>query len=559
MLALLAIVSLTFGALSQYDVFADDVKKTEAKEDEPALGQDPRKLADGLNDLFDQLHKENKIKASKVCDDDTFLRRAYLDLVGRPPLPEEIEQFNPGKSRDIWGNKKEEKRAAVIDRLLESREHAKHFASMWTVILIGRDADGNSKRFLRQYLEQAFFENKSWAQMTYDMVAVRGDTREKPEVGYLMSFQNKQQDMAGITSKVFLGKQIQCAECHDHPYEDFSQHEFNSMAAFFQHGRTGARGEGKDRYWFTRGDKIVKDKHDARVVKVGREYKFPQYIGRESYELTVGKTLRESLAEWMTSPDNKYFREMGVNRYMAYFLGMGFVTPVDDFNSLNEPSFPRVLEVMGKDFAASGYNTRYLIRAIMNSDLYQRETDTNRTNRDDFKFYSRGYVRKLTPEQIHRSILHVVGIERLNPYDPIRDVAESKMTPEEKAAKKIRDGVNGWRGHIGNQMRIAYGADPDMRELGDYDGTLVQALMLLNAHLLGPGWLTNSIDKIMEEHTSHNDRVRAIFMTVLGRRPDKTDAAIMGGIMGSWAGGGREVYEDLFVALMNTTEFATNH
>src|SRR5690606_11916040 len=113
-----------------------------------------------------------------------------------------------------------------------------------------------------------------------------GDTTSNPEIGYLMSFENKPQDMAGITSKVFLGKQIQCAECHDHPYEDFSQHDFNGMKAFFTHGRTGARGEGANRVWYTRGDKVVQDKHDARVVNVGKEWHFPQYIGRESYELT---------------------------------------------------------------------------------------------------------------------------------------------------------------------------------------------------------------------------------------------------------------------------------
>jgi hypothetical protein len=558
LLALLAFAAVASAVLSSYDLQADESKKTESQKDEPALGQDPHKLAGALNDLFDGLHKENKIKASRVCDDDTFLRRAYLDLLGRPPLPDEIDEFNPGGRKDTLGNRGDDKRRALIDRLLESPEHAEHFADWWTVILIGRDADGNSKRYLRRYLRESFAANKPWSEMTHEMVSVQGDTNSNPEVGYLMSFQNSVADMTGITSKVFLGKQIQCAECHDHPYEDFKEEEFHAMAAFFRHARTGQRGEGANRVWFTRGDKVVQNKHDALVHKVGKEYRFPQYIGRESYQLTEGRTLRQSLADWMTSPDNRYFREMTVNRYMAYFLGMGFVTPVDDFNSLNEPTFPRVLEIMGLDFAASGFNTRHLIRAIMNSKLYQREVDTNRTNRNDFQYYSRAYVRKLTPEQIHRSILHVVGIERLNQHDPIRDVPESKLTPEEKANKKIRDGINSWKGHIAGQMRIAYGTEPDHRELGDYDGTLVQALMMLNSHLLGPSSLTNTIDDIMERHASHNDRVRHIFMTVLGRRPTSRDAAILGGVMGSW-GGGRAVYEDLFVALMNTTEFATNH
>lgn len=557
-LAILGLLAAVSGLLSQYTVAAEDHKKSETERAPKALGQDWSKMRDGLNDLFGQLHEDAGIKASRICDDDTFLRRAYLDLVGRPPLAAEIAEFNPGK-KDSEGRKGQEKREALIDKLLAMPEHALHFADWWTVTLIGRDADGNSRRYLQQYLRQAFSENKPWSQMVYDMIAAEGRTPENPEIGYLMAFQNRKTDMAGVSSKVFLGKQIQCAECHDHPYEDWTTDDFEGMEAFFRLFNTGAKGDGADRYWFTR-DTVVHNKHEAsNKVRMKGKYMFPTYLGRKTWEFEDGDNLRISLAKWMTSADNGWFRNMTVNRYMAYFLGMGFVTPVDDFNAINEPSFPVVLEMMGKDFAASGYDTNYLIRAICTSELYQREVDTNRTNRDDFRYYSHSFVKRLTPEQIQRSILHVIGVERLNEQTFIRDVPEAKMTDEEKAAKKINDQINGWKNNVGRLIRDAYGADPQMYEFGDFDGTIIQALMMMNADLMGPMNLKNSIRDIMENYTTQADRISQIFMTVLGRKPSKMDIAILNGTVARWGGDDEASYVDLMVALMNTTEFITNH
>jgi hypothetical protein len=553
----LAVLAILCGVLSEYVVHADDAKP-DKKSEAPALGSDWHNLRDGLDVLFEQLQKENGIRASKICDDDTFLRRAYLDLLGRPPLPEEIEAFAPGK-RDSKGNRPSEKREALVDELLNSPEHALHFADWWTVVMIGREADGNASRYLHQYLQKAFAENKPWSAITTDLIATKGGkTPENPEIGYLMAFDNVDNDMIGITSKVFMGKQIQCAECHDHPYEHWTQNDFVAMSSFFRLSSVGARGEGADRYWFI-NDEVPKSAAELdRKVRINGKLKGPTPLGGETWKWQPGVTLREALAAWMTSPDNQWFRNMTVNRYMAYFLGMGFVTPVDDFNAINEPTFPIVLEQMGKDFAASGFDTRYLIRAIMNSTLYQREVDTNRTNRADFQYYSRTFVKRLTPEQIERSILHVIGYERLNPYQPVRDVADDKLTPEEKANKHIRDGVNNWKYHVGRLMRDAYGADPQMYEFGDFDGTLIQALLMMNGNLLDTGHLKNAVTDILARFKSHKDRVEQIYMTVLGRKPTSQDIAIMNGTFANWGSTDYAAYEDLFMALMNTTEFITN-
>ena len=556
----LATLALMFGALAQFEVRADDPpkpnKKTEAKKN--PTGQDWSALRDGLNGLFAQLQKDAGIKPSKICDDDTFCRRIYLDLLGRPPLPEEIEAFNPGR-RDADGNKGEGKREALIEKLLAHPDHALHFADYWTTVMIDRNGDGNARRYLHQYLRAAFAENTPWNEMVTKMVAGQGQTPANPEIGFLMSFQNSKADTIGITSKVFLGKQIQCAECHDHPYEHWTTNDFEAMRSFFNLSSTGAKGEGAARYWFTRDVELKSDMDLAKRVSIKGKLTRPTPLGGATYEWTEGQTLREGLAAWMTSPDNQWFREMTVNRYMAYFLGMGFVTPVDDFNGMNEPSFPIVLEQMGKDFAASGFDTNHLIRAICSSELYQREVDTNRSNRDDFRYYSRSFVKRLTPEQIRRSLVSVLGVDRLNPYEPVRDVPENKLTPEEKANKLIADRVNNWNNNLGRLIRDAYGADPQMYEFGDFDGTIIQALMMMNADLLNTGALKNSVTDILERYSSHRDRINQIFMTVLGHKPSKMDIAILNGTFANWGGDSNDAYVDLFIALLNTTEFITNH
>jgi hypothetical protein len=552
----LALASLLFGALSQFVVRADDVKKSEAEE-RPA-GQDWGALRDGLNGLFGDLQKDAGIKPSKICDDETFLRRIYLDLLGRPPLPEEIEAFAPGR-KDPQGRKGNNKREALIEQLLAHPDHAEHFSDWWMVTMIGRDADGNARRYLRQYLRQAFAENKPWDQLVRTLVTAKGKTPENPELGYLMAFQNLKTDMAGITSKVFLGKQIQCAECHDHPYEGWTTHDFEGMEAFFRPFSTGQKGEGENRYWFNNDQPMRNPAEFERRIRMKGAYKGPTFLGGETLEFEPNLVPRDALARWMTSPENEWFRNMTVNRYMAYFLGMGFVTPVDDFNSINEPTFPVVLEQMGKAFAASGFDTHFLIKAICSSELYQREVGTNRSNRDDFMYYSRSFVKRLTPEQIQRSILSVIGVERLNQTPQIRDVPESKLTDEEKAQKKIRDGVQNWKNNLARLMRDAYGADPQMYEFGDFDGTIIQALMLMNADLLSTGALKNAVSDILQRHSVHRDRVYQIFMTVLGRNPSKREIAILEGTFSNWPNKNDEAYYDLFAALMNTTEFITNH
>jgi hypothetical protein len=230
---------------------------------------------------------------------------------------------------------------------------------------------------------------------------------------------------------------------------------------------------------------------------------------------------------------------------------------VDDFNSFNQPPLPVVMEIMGKDFAASGFDMRYLIRAITTSKIYQREVNPNRTNREDRIYYSRQYVRSLTPEMVENSIFKVVGIDRLNPHGVVRDVPDNKLTEEEKRWKMTRDRIRNYKGYVRRLIRDAWGGDPVIKDVDNHDGNILQALMFLNAELIPQG-VNHSLQEILAKYEHPADRIKLIFMTVLGRKPSARDIARMNAIVAKWDGGDT-VYEDLFVALMNTTEFVNRH
>ncbi|MEE9312178.1 MAG: DUF1549 domain-containing protein, partial [Planctomycetota bacterium] len=371
-------------------------------------------LRDGLDDAFEELQKDAEIKPSRLADDNVFLRRLYLDLIGRPPTPEEIDAFKPGR-KNAGKLKGQAKREWMIDQLLKSPEYNAHWGRHWAVLCNGRNGNVNYLRLLTQHFADQFSKTRKFGEIVDSILTATGDTRTNKGIGYLANFGNRKNDVAGITSKVFLGKQIQCAQCHDHPYEKWTTDDFEGMEAFFRLTSTGNKGQGKNRYWTIRDRAKGPTKHHVSGgVKMKGKYLFPTYLGRVTYEFDADKTLRQSFSTWMTSKDNSWFREMTVNRYMAYFMGVGFVVPVDDFNSLNEATFPKILDAMALTLAANDYDLDYLVKAICSSQMYQRESKTTRKNRHDRAYYTHQFVRRLTPEQIMQSVEHVIGVRRFN-------------------------------------------------------------------------------------------------------------------------------------------------
>ncbi|MBX3459356.1 MAG: DUF1549 domain-containing protein [Planctomycetes bacterium] len=551
MLALPALAAIACLVAAHFNVAAQK-KGGEDRDTTPQLGKDWRALRDSMDNAYEQLQADAGVKPNKIVDDSIFLRRIYLDLTGAPPSIDEINAFAPGR-KDANGLRGQAKREALVEKLLASPEFAQHMATWWRVIMTERQGDGIYHNYLQRYLEEALTDNKPWNEVVHGLIAAKGRTPDVPGLGFLLTFENDRVAMAGQTSKVFLGRQIQCAECHDHHYEAWTMSDFESYAAFFRFFNTRAEGDGADRYWYSVDGGVLSEADAMRRLRLTGKYKLPRYLGEKDWTYEKGKDLRTSLADWMTSADNAWFREMTVNRYLDYFMGVGFVNPVDDFNSFNTPALPVVMQVMGRDFAASGFDTRYLVRAIVTSRMYQREVSPNRTNRQDRVYYSRNFVRSLTPEMVERSILKVTGIDRLNPHLHVPDLPVEKLSEDEKQAKVVRDRIAGYKGNLRTLIRNAFSNEEVVKDVDDHDGSIMQALLFMNAQLL-PDYLNNSLKEILARYPGKIERATAIFMTVLGREPSTRDKHILNATFANWKGGD-DIFEDLFVALLNTTEF----
>lgn len=544
--------ALVIGCLLASSQLAEGQKRKSrtAKVDDTA-GKDWRVLRDALDETFETLQQDEGIIPAPITDDSTFLRRVYIDLTGAPPSPEEIAAFAPGHLKRK--QTQQEKREALVEQLLASPEFNDHMATWWATLLSERVGYANMSY---QPLHTGFQNNIGWDTVVRNLMMPEPPKkagRSTVNLGYYAGGYFQQltylQDfgyLAGTPVKVFLGRQIGCAECHDHPYDDFTQDDFEAWGGFFK-TFVRAQKSGDETYLRITGDIPFKDTADLeRQLQLTGKYKLPRYLDGTEWRHVPGKTPRQQMVEWMTSPENPWFREMTVNRYMDYFLGIGFVTPVDDFNALNDVTIPVILRVMGKDFADSGFDSRRLIRAIVNSRLYQRMAAPNLTNADDRMLYSRQQVREMTPEMMERTIMKVTGIERLNPP---RSAAGRRQA---QTASAYGYG-SAYRMQIRAMLREAYEGDPVVKDVDDRNGNPMRALLFMNADLLPKGQ-KSTLTEILRRTQSKSLRGELIFQTVLGRYPTEREKEILDDTFVKW-GGGEEAYEDLFVALMNTSEF----
>lgn len=542
--ALLAIVCV---ALGHSPVEADRSHGTK-------LGQDWRKLSNSLDSAYEAMHKDAGVVATPIVDDDTFLRRVYLDLTGAPPSPDQIKAFNPGR-HEIGDRRNAQQREALIEQLLAAPEFTQHMSQWWTVVLNERQPGRIGPRRVSEltgYLMRAFAANTPWDMVVRDLMGT-GKGSGLPLLPMMLADQGEFAYVSGNVPRVLLGRQIQCAECHDHPYDPWTMDDFEAWTAFFKSFITSYEA-GDEVYLRVGMDMQFSSARDleAQLDLKGR-YKLPRYLDGTNWKPGSGLTLREDMTNWMISKDNPWLSEMTVNRFITYFMGVGFVNPVDDFNSLNDPTIPIVLRVMGEDFAASGYDIRYLIRAIVNSRMYQRETGANLTNIDDRMLFSRQFVRELSPESVQRSILKILQVETLNP--PAKATRRIGAAQAAEAAKDLNVAIYVQR--LTQMINNAWQGEPPHKDVDDRGGNIDRALMFMNGDLM-PRGLKTSLSEILKTHRKPRDRAEAIFTTVLGRRPKVHELDLLEATIKDWSGKRRsddEVFEDLFLSLMATPEF----
>ncbi len=497
-------------------------------------------------DYIDAMLKESwelaSVKPSKPAGDEEFLRRAYLDVLGRIP--------NLREATDFLKSKEPGKRAKLVEYLLVHPDHAKNFATQWKVILLGRKAQPREVDAvaLTAWLRRQFADNRPWNEMAYEILAAKGSSKDNGAINYTMAhMMDGAVNLTSITTRVFLGQQIQCTQCHDHPSNDWKQADFWGINAFYKGLKreevrkadvTGA--EVVDHYVLSDvpTDKWSSfERRDARIGTVP-----PTFLDGRKISPDKGVDRREALARFITEPANDAFARAFVNRTWGHFFGRGFVQPVDDFGPHNPASHPELLDKLAKDFQESGYDARAVIRWLMNSEAYGLTSVAIKENEKDETLFTHMNLKPMTPEQLFDSLIVATAAHKAGGDDNSRR----------------RDQ---WMG----QFVFAF-ANDEGDESSSFQGTIPQALMMMNGELMvkavgreSGSFLTDLLERARLQAKGAVDVfvVNHLYLAALSRYPSKAELGLARRYLGKYEDT-IGVMEDMFWALLNSNEFVLN-
>ncbi len=542
-----------------------------------------------------------RIPPSPLCDDATFLRRASLDAIGTLPTAEEARAFVTDTRTD--------KRARLVDELLARPEYVDYWTLQFADLLQNRkerDHDVRGTKGVRAFhawLRTQVEANRPWNELARQILTASGDCVTQPEVGYYVTLvgekKAEESEVTDGVAQAFLGNRIGCAKCHNHPLEKFTQDDYYHFAAFFSrvslkrvdpmNGATALVAESKDEMdqrkriadmekslgeqeagleklggeELEKARKKVADQKkkiedatkqlaEARLKKKPgvvqprtRKMMAPQPLDRSAVEAKPGEDPRLFLAKWITDPANENFSGAMVNRLWKHFFSVGLVEPVDDLRASNPPTNPELWRTLNKEFVASGYDLKHVMRLILNSRTYQLSSSTLPGNQADRKFYSHYYARRLPAE---------VMLDAVSAATDVPD--EFKGYPAGTRAVQLPEpGVASYFLTLfGRSDRVTACACERMGEV-----TLPQLLHLQNGDEL-PKKIRSGEGRLARLLKNENDDevIPEIFWTTVIRQPRAEE---LKSIRASLAAGDarEEVYRDLFWALLNSKDFAFNH
>lgn len=496
----------------------------------------PRKnVIDGL--VWDKLQNLG-IVPSGPASDPTFLRRAYLDVIGRLPTPEETRAFLADPSPS--------KREVLVDTLLQRPEYADHWANKWVDLLRPNPYRVGIKAVLNfdAWIRDAFRRNLPYDEFVRQILTARGSTWE-PGAATMFRDRREPEELTTMVSQLFLGIRLECAKCHHHPFEVYGQDDFYGFAAYFQ--RVGRKGTGLSPP-ISGGEEIVFTSNKARPVTnpaTGATMEPKPLFGSAPPPSAPNADPRETLAGWLTSPDNPYFARVIVNRAWADLMGRGLVEPVDDLRATNPPSNAPLLDALAEEFRRNGHDLKRLLRTIMTSHVYSLASTPNERNVADTRNYSRHYRQRLRAEVLLDAISDISGVPET--FD---------------AAPPGTRAVAIWTHRIDSLFLDTFGRpdenqDPPCERLPD--SSVVQALHLMNAPNLHAKITSDRAlpNRLVQAGKSAEEIVEELYLWTYARFPTDEERAV-----------GREVFaqaqdpktvreaaEDLLWALINTPEF----
>ena len=484
-----------------------------------------------------------EIQPSELCTDEEFLRRVYLDVVGLSPTTQEVRAFLADKRAD--------KRALVIDALLERPEHAEFWASKWADLFRLRfDTLGDKGTWgLYRWLRDGIATNKPYDQFVREIVAAEGSTDENPAANFYRVFTTPDEAAEG-TAQIFLGVRTMCAKCHDHPFEKWVQTDYYGLSAFF--AQTARKPGGK------RDEVIVSCNQvaaQAQHLKTG-ELLSPKFLDGPFVPVGADGNAREVLAQWLTSKDNPFLARAAVNRIWSQLLGRGIIDPVDDIRSSNPPSNAALLDALAKDFVAHNFDQRHIIRTILNSRTYQLSGRTLPSNAADKLNCSHFLPRRLTAEQLVDSLNQITGTREAY-RSRVPGGATVALPVTASRASQVPDRM--LSSEVLDLFGRPRGESSCTCERGD-EASMAHALHLINGksmleRLNNPN---GNLSKLLKTAGMSNEQlVEELFVLVLCRSPKDNERAAA---LRHFAANKRDdAAVDLAWALLNTKEFLFNH
>ena len=340
--------------------------------------------------------KQLKYLPSEICSDEEFVRRLYLDVIGFLPSAEELQTFAQNPAAD--------KRAKLIDQLLDRPEHAKFWALKWGDLLrlTSSQVGGDGVYKYYRWLERSLRENMPYDQFARELLTATGSTMNNPPANFYRTAGDTN-DCVETISQIFLGARLQCAKCHNHPFERWTQDNYYGLSAFFNRvQRKKTRRADELFIWTTNTGEVTQP-------RTGKQMKpWLPIVG--DVEKETGNDRRQIFTSWLTGKDNPYFGKIEVNRIWSHLLGRGIVDPPDDFRDTNPPSNAELLDALAKDFSEHGYDRQHMMRVILNSRVYQMSFRPNAFNETDTKYFSHFQPRLLSAEQLLDAICHVTNV-----------------------------------------------------------------------------------------------------------------------------------------------------
>ena len=517
-----------------------------------------------IDKSIEQAWKDFKLTPAKLEDDGLWCRRVYLDVLGRIPTFKELQQFMKDGSED--------RRHRLVDRLLNdelhTQEYATRWANLWTNVLIGRTGGTEQNTLihrdgLEKYLRDSFARNTPYNTMVYELITAKGSTKPGTEgfngaTNYLVMKVNEEEGVQATASvsRVFLGLQVQCTQCHNHPFNQWKQQKFWEFNAFFRQTRALRR--------FSQGTNMVDhcelvdqdfEGESRRTQEADLFYQlrngvtkvaFPVFvdgteIGKSGYVSDVNR--REELAKLiMQSP---FLDKMMVNRTWAHFMGVGFTKPLDDLGPHNPASHPELLDELGVQVRENSYDMKQLIKWIVLSKPYQISSKLSKGNeKDDPSLgeppkFSHFYTRQMGPEELYQSLVTATQADR-------------QGSLEEQERKR-----DGWL----KQFVVAYGTD-DGGETTTFNGSIPQSLMMFNGELIreatsieNGSWLY----QIANNNAKPAEKVNFLFIAGLGRKASEAEYNAASELLSYRKNNQLQMLQDMWWAILNSNEFIIKH